>query len=238
MPSIKVLLEDASARVGYDLVQESFGPGAPGTLQVVVDQGSGRCCGCGGPQDPGIAAAMPTVRRRQRAGGMIQAVPIPVWTPRLPRRRSTDCAPTRRPRPWSAGGGREPDPEVPARRPPTPPVLRVVLRARVPAPADRPAGAAHLAAGTPREPAVHRGGVRVARLVSRRAGAPRSWARSTRASRRLGAGLLLRDDLRDRDGLHRVLLASAKSTTRPRRPAGRDGRRVAHPGGSSSPLPR
>ena len=38
MPSIKVLPEDASARVGYDLVQDAFGDGAPGTLQIVVDK--------------------------------------------------------------------------------------------------------------------------------------------------------------------------------------------------------
>src|SRR3546814_17364163 len=36
MPSIKVLPDDASARVGYDLVQESFGEGAPGPLQIVM----------------------------------------------------------------------------------------------------------------------------------------------------------------------------------------------------------
>ena len=38
MPSIKVLPEDSSARVGYDLVQDAFGDGAPGTLTIVVDQ--------------------------------------------------------------------------------------------------------------------------------------------------------------------------------------------------------
>jgi RND superfamily putative drug exporter len=37
MPSIKVLPEESSARVGYDLVAEEFGPGAPGTLQVVAE---------------------------------------------------------------------------------------------------------------------------------------------------------------------------------------------------------
>ena len=36
MPSIKVLPSDAAARVGYDVIQRAFGPGAPGTLQVVV----------------------------------------------------------------------------------------------------------------------------------------------------------------------------------------------------------
>jgi RND superfamily putative drug exporter len=36
MPSIKVLPEESSARVGYDLVATEFGAGAPGTLQVVA----------------------------------------------------------------------------------------------------------------------------------------------------------------------------------------------------------
>jgi RND superfamily putative drug exporter len=37
IPSIKVLPEDASARIGYDIVQDKFGEGAPGTLQIVID---------------------------------------------------------------------------------------------------------------------------------------------------------------------------------------------------------
>jgi RND superfamily putative drug exporter len=36
MPSIKVVPADDGARVGYAKVQEGFGPGAPGTLQIVV----------------------------------------------------------------------------------------------------------------------------------------------------------------------------------------------------------
>jgi RND superfamily putative drug exporter len=36
MPSIKVIPTSATARVGYDLVQSAFGPGAPGALQVVT----------------------------------------------------------------------------------------------------------------------------------------------------------------------------------------------------------
>ena len=36
MPSIKVVPDGDSSRRGYELVQEAFGPGAPGTLQVVV----------------------------------------------------------------------------------------------------------------------------------------------------------------------------------------------------------
>jgi RND superfamily putative drug exporter len=36
MPSIKVVPESDGSRVGYSQVQEAFGPGAPGTLQVVA----------------------------------------------------------------------------------------------------------------------------------------------------------------------------------------------------------
>ena len=37
MPSIQVLPAEASARVGYDQVQDAFGDGAPGTLQIITD---------------------------------------------------------------------------------------------------------------------------------------------------------------------------------------------------------
>ena len=36
MPSITIIPASANARVGYDQVTDAFGPGAPGTLQVVV----------------------------------------------------------------------------------------------------------------------------------------------------------------------------------------------------------
>ncbi|WP_232680088.1 MMPL family transporter [Nocardioides sp. R-C-SC26] len=59
MPSIKVLPEDASARIGYGLVQDAFGDGAPGMLQIVaarddVDAASSTLAG-----DPGISAVLP-----------------------------------------------------------------------------------------------------------------------------------------------------------------------------------
>ena len=40
MPSITIVPASANARVGYDQVTSAFGPGAPGTLQVVVPQGT------------------------------------------------------------------------------------------------------------------------------------------------------------------------------------------------------
>ena len=38
MPSIKVVPESAGSRIGYGQVQEAFGPGAPGALQIVASQ--------------------------------------------------------------------------------------------------------------------------------------------------------------------------------------------------------
>ena len=53
MPSIKVLPESASARVGYDQVQAAFGDGAPGTLQIVVPQADADAAAAVLTQDPG-----------------------------------------------------------------------------------------------------------------------------------------------------------------------------------------
>lgn len=76
MPSIKVLPEDASARVGYDLVKESFGDGAPGTLQVVVPSDRADAAAAVVSDDKGILAAMPPMAAPDGAPyTMIQAVP-------------------------------------------------------------------------------------------------------------------------------------------------------------------
>lgn len=76
MPSIKVLPEDASARVGYDRVQESFGDGAPGTLQVLTDRADAAATTAVLTADEGIAAAMapmPAVDESDHL--LVQAVP-------------------------------------------------------------------------------------------------------------------------------------------------------------------
>jgi RND superfamily putative drug exporter len=76
MPSIKVLPEDASARVGYDRVQESFGEGAPGTLQVVTDRADAEATAAVLTADDGIRAAMRPMPAADDSGlVMIQAVP-------------------------------------------------------------------------------------------------------------------------------------------------------------------
>ncbi|MGZ4593275.1 MAG: MMPL family transporter [Actinomycetes bacterium] len=76
MPSIKVLPTDAPARIGYDRVQAAFGPGAPGTLQIVVPTAQAGTIAATVAADPGIAAAMPPMPAGDGAPyALIQAVP-------------------------------------------------------------------------------------------------------------------------------------------------------------------
>jgi RND superfamily putative drug exporter len=76
MPSIKVLPEESSARVGYDLVQEAFGDGAPGTLQIVVDRTEAKAASQVLADDRGISGAMPATPAADGSNlALIQAVP-------------------------------------------------------------------------------------------------------------------------------------------------------------------
>ncbi|KQV67772.1 hypothetical protein ASC64_11175 [Nocardioides sp. Root122] len=59
MPSIQVLPDDASARVGYNQVKDAFGDGAPGTLQIIADASDAEATTEVLTDDPGIAGAMP-----------------------------------------------------------------------------------------------------------------------------------------------------------------------------------
>ncbi|MEN3124047.1 MMPL family transporter [Janibacter sp. LM] len=76
MPSIQVLPEEASARIGYDQVKEAFGDGAPGTLQVVADTADAEATYDVLSADAGIAGVMPA---QPAADGsdvvLLQAVP-------------------------------------------------------------------------------------------------------------------------------------------------------------------
>ena len=76
MPSIKVLPDDASARVGYAQVQESFGDGAPGTLQIVADEAAAETASAVLAADPGTAGAMAPMPAADASGlVMISAIP-------------------------------------------------------------------------------------------------------------------------------------------------------------------
>src|SRR5665647_1660638 len=55
MPSIKVVPTHDSSRVGYTQVQQAFGVGAPGALQIVTPQADAAAAGAAAKRDPGIA---------------------------------------------------------------------------------------------------------------------------------------------------------------------------------------
>lgn len=74
MPSIKVVPEEDGSRVAYGQVQDAFGPGAPGTLQIVSAQGDAAKVTAVAKADEGIAQVMPAM---PGSGGsaMVQVVP-------------------------------------------------------------------------------------------------------------------------------------------------------------------
>jgi RND superfamily putative drug exporter len=59
MPSITIVPASANARVGYDQVVSAFGPGAPGTLQVLVPTASQAEALTTLSRTPGVAATVP-----------------------------------------------------------------------------------------------------------------------------------------------------------------------------------
>jgi RND superfamily putative drug exporter len=73
MPSIKVVPNGDDSRQGYTQVQQAFGPGATGPLQLVSSQAQAAKVAAAAKADPGIAQVMPP----QRGGGyaLIMAVP-------------------------------------------------------------------------------------------------------------------------------------------------------------------
>jgi RND superfamily putative drug exporter len=75
MPSIKVVPAGDSSRVGYTQVAAAFGPGAPGTLQIVAPAGARRRVAALLGSDPGIAAVMPAQPDSSRRLVLMSAVP-------------------------------------------------------------------------------------------------------------------------------------------------------------------
>ena len=85
MPSIKVVPEDDGSRVGYTQVQEAFGPGAPGTLQVIMPAAQGGDAARVLEADPGIAQVAPAVD----SGGSALLLATPAADPSDPAVGST-----------------------------------------------------------------------------------------------------------------------------------------------------
>jgi RND superfamily putative drug exporter len=74
MPSIKVVPEGDGSREGYVAVQDAFGPGAPGALQVIADDGDAEAVAATVSADRGIAQVLPPQPGRAEAS-LIQAIP-------------------------------------------------------------------------------------------------------------------------------------------------------------------
>lgn len=76
MPSIKVLPDNAAARIGYDRVQAAFGPGAPGMLQIIAPTQEAKTAATAVAKDRGIAAVLPAQPAADGAPyTLIQAMP-------------------------------------------------------------------------------------------------------------------------------------------------------------------
>jgi RND superfamily putative drug exporter len=59
MPSITIVPASANARIGYFAVASAFGPGAPGTLQVLVPQKDQAAAAAASAGTPGVASVSP-----------------------------------------------------------------------------------------------------------------------------------------------------------------------------------
>ena len=226
MPSITVVPSGDHSREGYSALQQAFGPGRRGRCRSSCR--APRRAGCSGGASA-IRASRACCRRSPAAEASRSCRRSRRRTRR--RRHGADDRPSARgvaadgARRWR--GGREPRPRGGAgghdaagdrRR----------ARPQLPAADDRAPGAADRRARRPHEPARDR-----RRLRRREADLPgrhRALAARLRAAglpRRVGAGVLLRDDLRDLDGLHRVpaVLGEGALGAHGRGPQGGDGRR-------------
>jgi RND superfamily putative drug exporter len=73
MPSIAVVPEEDSSRVGYERIQAAFGEGAPGTLQLVGPSADVRAAAEAAGADPGVAQVMPAAGSGELA--LAQVIP-------------------------------------------------------------------------------------------------------------------------------------------------------------------
>ncbi|MFN8175890.1 MAG: MMPL family transporter [Solirubrobacteraceae bacterium] len=74
MPSIKVVPGSDGSRIGYHQVQDAFGPGAPGALQLVTTQAGARRVAAVAGADRGIARVMPAMPGANGTA-LVQAIP-------------------------------------------------------------------------------------------------------------------------------------------------------------------
>jgi RND superfamily putative drug exporter len=78
MPSIKVVPPDDPSHVGYEQVQQAFGPGAPGALQLVGPRADIASAAALAARDTGIGRVLPP---QPGSGGLALAQAIPTSDP-------------------------------------------------------------------------------------------------------------------------------------------------------------
>jgi RND superfamily putative drug exporter len=81
MPSIKVVPADDGSRVAYAQVQDAFGKGAPGALQIVTPKADAAQVATVAKADAGVAQVMPAVPGR---GGNVMLQVVPTHDPSDP----------------------------------------------------------------------------------------------------------------------------------------------------------
>ena len=74
MPSITVVPQDDPSREGYVAVQQAFGPGAPGALQVIAPAGTADDAAAVASNDPGVAQVLPP-QPGADGSSLIQVIP-------------------------------------------------------------------------------------------------------------------------------------------------------------------
>jgi putative drug exporter of the RND superfamily len=81
MPSIKVVPRDDASRVGYEQVQQAFGAGSPGALQLVGPRADVAAAAAVATRDAGIGRVLPP---QPGSGGLTLAQAIPTSDPSDP----------------------------------------------------------------------------------------------------------------------------------------------------------
>ena len=136
MPSIKVVPKGDGSRVGYGQIQQAFGAGAPGALQIAAPRGQAAAVAVAAQRDPGIARVLAA---QPGAGGLALVQAMPKADPSSPAvGRTIDRLRAALP-PGALVGGTAAENHDLARalRQKTPLLIGVVLDARLPAPARR-----------------------------------------------------------------------------------------------------
>ncbi|HET6691278.1 MAG TPA: MMPL family transporter, partial [Miltoncostaeaceae bacterium] len=87
MPSIVVVPQDDHSRIGYERIVATFGPGAPGAVQVVSPSADSARVRTALEADSGIAATLPS--NRSQAGDLTLTEAIPTTDPSTPALGST-----------------------------------------------------------------------------------------------------------------------------------------------------